>query len=118
MRALVVLLSVTLLGVTGQAASTPQDAAAKALKVEYRLSFAPDVVRTNVVGNLAVVQFSGTSYWTPPPPGNPRLRILLQRFSFGWQAIDEIPRPGYPIRSTICAVSARVRSLRRWSIGS
>jgi len=78
------------------------------LKVEYRLSFAPDVVRTNVVGNLAVVQFSGTSYWTPPPPGNPRLRILLQRFSFGWQAIDEIPRPGYPDQvDDLCGFRAR-----------
>lgn len=108
MRALVVLLSLSLLGVTGQADSTPQAAAAKALKVEYRERFAPDVVRTNVAGKYAVVQFSGTSHWSPPPAGNPRLRILLQRFSFGWQAIDEIPRPGYPDQvNDLCGFRAR-----------
>jgi hypothetical protein len=78
---LYIALALTTLAVGGNTGATPQEAA-------LAFAYAPNggairVVRTNIVGDYAVVQLSGAY-----AEGSPIRLLLVERFSFGWQVLD------------------------------
>jgi hypothetical protein len=79
--AIVVALAVALSPMSESYASTPQAAGLRA--VGYPAT-TPHVLKTNVVGKFATMTFRGATMEGTPV----RAALLVERFSFGWQALE------------------------------